>query len=255
MRVNSPTKQLIRAAVFVSIILIASVVLSLSCGHSPFLAWLGTLTVMLGVTLFAGSEIKGVWWGCLIDSRNKMSLSRFQLLIWTLIVLSAYLTAVFINFSNTENLDPLNVEIPKEMWVLMGISTASLLGTPLIHNAKEEASDNPARLAKNDEPSEASWTDLVRGEEFEKQEFLDLGRVQMVFFTCVLAIAYCYAVARLFIGFDTNISGLPAVGESMVALLGISHSGYLGGKVVEKNPRPEQVNRPKAAPSSEGEKK
>src|SRR5689334_13709601 len=46
------------------------------------------MVIMLGL---AGHEINGRWSGALIDSRNKFSLSRLQITLWTIMVLSAYL--------------------------------------------------------------------------------------------------------------------------------------------------------------------
>ena len=43
-----------------------------------------------GHLVIAGLGITGVWRGAFIDERNMISLPRFQMLVWTVLVLSAY---------------------------------------------------------------------------------------------------------------------------------------------------------------------
>ncbi len=58
----------------------------------PLAFWGMTIIIMFGLLALAGREINGQWFGVLIDSRNKISLSRLQITLWTVLVLSAYLT-------------------------------------------------------------------------------------------------------------------------------------------------------------------
>ena len=54
--------------------------------------WLATMVIMLVLLAFVGYDINGRWAGFLIDSRYKFSLSRLQIMLWTVLALSAYLT-------------------------------------------------------------------------------------------------------------------------------------------------------------------
>lgn len=57
----------------------------------------------------------------------------------------------------------------------------------------------------------------------------------MLFFTLVLIFAYSVMVVNEFVaavGKSTGIPSLPKLDEGMVALLGISHAGYLANKGV-----------------------
>ncbi|MEO1194240.1 MAG: hypothetical protein AAFY02_20980, partial [Pseudomonadota bacterium] len=54
------------------------------------LIWISTATVVLAVSLFVGFKVRGSLLGVLIDSRNKMSLSQFQLFIWTWLLVSSF---------------------------------------------------------------------------------------------------------------------------------------------------------------------
>ena len=93
--------------------------------------------------VIAGQGVTGLWRGMLIDDRNKMGLSRLQMILWTIIVLSGFLVAALSNLA-TGQADPLAIAIPSQLWLLMGISTTSLVGSPLIKSTK-----------KNKTPSEA----------------------------------------------------------------------------------------------------
>jgi hypothetical protein len=54
--------------------------------------WIATMAIMLVVLAFVGYDINCRWAGFLIDSRYKFSLSRLQIMLWTVLALSAYLT-------------------------------------------------------------------------------------------------------------------------------------------------------------------
>jgi hypothetical protein len=79
--------------------------------------------------------------------------------------------------------------------------------------------------------------DLFKGEEIGNAAHLDLGKIQMFYFTLVLVLAYAVMLGTMFSNIThTNptgmISDLPFLPDGMVALLGISNGGYLGHKVI-----------------------
>jgi hypothetical protein len=152
-----------------------------------------------------------------------------------------------------------DIGIPPEIWGLLGISTASLIGSPLIKNAKR---DQPATEAQSSDaaqkatdaglvlngvraektaPDEARWADLIQGEEISNFHLLDLGKVQMLFFTVIVLTAYGAALAALFNQAMTStprsaICDFPELSGGMLALLAISHAGYLTYKAVPQTP-------------------
>ncbi len=224
--------------------------------------WITYLVLLVAFAAIAGHVITGVWRGVLIDSRNKISLSRLQMLMWTVLLLSGFLVAVLINIRWTS--DPLAIKLDEQLWALLGISTASLVGSPLIKNSKKGEKPNNEAMAKtkevmadqgvdttrvkaegkilvNEKPEDASWTDIFKGEETGNGANLDLAKIQMFFFTLVTWSVYALALgAYLRKGVQTQIgiSEFPPVDPSMVALLGISHAGYLANKVVPHTPDP-----------------
>jgi len=100
-------------------------------------AWLIILVMMATFAILAGRGITGYWRGILIDSRNKMSLGRLQLVAWTLLVLSALVTAAVTNGAFGAQ-STLAIHVPEELWVLLGISTASAIAGPALLAPKRE---------------------------------------------------------------------------------------------------------------------
>ena len=98
-------------------------------GQSSLFAWLAIALLMTGVAVVAGHGITGLFRGVLIDDRNRLSLSRLQMMLWTVLILSAYLAAALANIGRDAS-SPLNVGVPSELWIAMGISTASLVAAP-----------------------------------------------------------------------------------------------------------------------------
>lgn len=78
----------------------------------------------------------------------------------------------------------------------------------------------------------ASWSDLFTGEETGNVGHLDLGKIQMFYFTFIVVFAYAMILGSLFATSHAQISAFPQLDSSMVALLGISNAGYLGYKAV-----------------------
>jgi hypothetical protein len=222
--------------------------------------WVGTMIVLVVFMFALGYRIKdGRLLGVLIDERNKMTLSRLQLIIWTVVILSGYATAALWNLFAANAPDPLAVQWPEELWWLLGISTTSLVGSPLILQTKKQQvpnttqeetyqqrlSDQPqngadqvgsppnlGNLAVNPTPRQASLADMFRGDEIGNEASVDISKIQLFFFTILIVIAYGTGLGDLFLTTTGAVEAFPALSESILVLLGISHAGYLGYKGV-----------------------
>jgi hypothetical protein len=246
-----------------SMLLIVVVISTVGLTRPPLEAYLATLGLMAIFTTIAGHGILGLWLGLLIDERNKMSLSRLQMVAWTIVVLSGFLVAGLWNSASGKK-DPLSIAVPPQLWMLMGISTTSLVGSPLIRSTKTAEPLNagePLREAEKNElermreeltrqnvprdtidiqgkiviwkwPEDARLADLFQGDEVGNAAHLDLGKIQMFFFTLVLVLTYTVALTYTFAHVSTSITELPPVDQGMVALLGISHAGFLTNKAI-----------------------
>ena len=301
--------------VFVAIIVFIVLGFQSNNGIPPFVIWLVLLGLFTAMTLIISRGFTHRWLGILIDDRNKYSLSRFQMILWTLIILSSFMGAVLANvrldlivyvsgavdaprmmtvksgylvsdvlidlgilnydkatnsFTAVDGVDlsslnltesvkdgeqiyiprtgeappvsaladatkakqavtttPLSVQSPSEVWLLLGISTTSLVASPLIKGQKQDV------VIKNESVSEAKFSDLFKGEDEGNINLLDLGKVQLMYFTVIVIGAYMIAVANMFLNTNNAIASLPALDGGVVALLGVSHAGYLGNKVVK----------------------
>lgn len=219
-----------------------------------FEAWLILMGLLTAFALVAGHGVTGYWLGVLIDSRNKVSLARLQMIAWTVVILSALLTAIVINV-DVGKAEPLDIVIPPDLWVLMGISTTSLIGSPLLVAWKkgrtigdeertsaltrlEHRSISPdqvsivGQIIVNRTPAMAGLSDIFQGSETGNAGQLDLGKLQMLFFSLVLVLGYGFTVGVMFRNGNLPITSLPGLETGILALLGISHAGYLVNKAL-----------------------
>lgn len=223
-------------------------------------AW---LVCLAGLTAFAaavGVAINGRPAGLVIDNRNRVSLSKLQATGWTLMVLSAFMTAVIFRIGLGLD-DPAAVELPQELLAAMGLSAASLVGAPLVLSVKTgqpapagQAAETAARLGESHEqvaavgrvyarrsPDQARWLDMFRGEEVANAASPDLSKVQQFLITLVVLLVYGIAIWNAFAGPElvtqegdqpSFFAAFPPLSPSLVWLIGISHAGYLAYKAV-----------------------
>jgi hypothetical protein len=244
--------------------LAASGLLGPGWGGNNLTIWLVTLALSTGAFAVAGHGVVGRWAGALIDDRNKMSLARLQMVIWSTVILSAFLTAglhnVRVLLDSDQPFEPLAIALPGQLWMMMGISATAMIGSPLLKSLKKNRDADGAQrdrtmtaLARqrgwppekaqervfmsgqivcNHDPGDAQVSDFFKGEEAGNAAQLDLARVQMFFFTIALAVVYAAALGGLFARGGGVINSFPEIHSSLAALLGISNAGYLAGKAV-----------------------
>jgi hypothetical protein len=198
-------------------------------------SWLIIVALFLAFLFVVGHGITGRLQGLLIDERNKMSLSRLQMVAWTLVILSGLLAIALTNIGLGSK-TPLAIVVPTQVWLMMGISTTSLIGSPLLKSNKVAT----GKIDTNDDLHDAEVADLFRGEETSNYDMLDLAKVQMFFFTLVLVLAYAVLLGSVFANTTGPIGGLPDIDPSMTTLLGISHAGYLANKAIPHPDTPPQ---------------
>jgi hypothetical protein len=221
------------------------------------LTWLVMFVILAVFTFGVGRALTGTWKSLLIDERNMQSLSRLQLMLWTWLVISAIATAAAWNIHIDAD-DPLGIHVPEELWILLGISAATLVGSNLIKTQQAATPDiTPQQttgttlmdstggqqmatgtLAQNVSRVQARWTDMFKSEGVHNAHTLDVGKIQMFFFTLIVVLAYVAAFART--SYTPSVDNVPAkfdfppLGESLVALLGISSTAYLANKAAKQ---------------------
>lgn len=123
-------------------------------------SWIIIIILMSTFVALLGLRISGRPAGVFINERYKMTLSRFQLVVWTIIVLSAFVTIALgrVQAYTVDPLaiaDPLAIGLPSQLWTLLGISTASLVGSPLVLSTKKPKTPTPEALWRAAESASA----------------------------------------------------------------------------------------------------
>jgi hypothetical protein len=197
---------------------------------APAVAWLASLAagawVLAAIASVTGARL-------LSDERGRWSLSRLQLLVWTVLVLSTFWT-MFLTRLLANAADPLALSVDDNLWWLLGISGASSVASPLILGRKQASSPGIVDAPRSQGVEVGSVRDLFRGEDAGNASVVDIGRVQMVFFTLVCVCAYAAACWYAFKNHPRDALTFPPLSSDLVMLLGISHATYLVNKNVDR---------------------
>jgi hypothetical protein len=129
--------------------------------------------------------------------------------------------------------NPLALDIDNNVWWLLGISGTSSVASPLILGRKQ-ASAPVVVDASRVQGVDAGVRDLFRGEDAGNASLVDIGRVQMVFFTLVCVCSYAAACWYAFTTRARDALTFPPLSSDLVTLLGISHATYLANKNVDR---------------------
>lgn len=228
---------------------------------SYLVAWVTVLGFLIAFSMICGAAITGRMAGVLIDSRNVMSLSRLQLLSWTLIILSAFLTVALLQVFAGDGCPEIAVTVQPEIWALLGISTTTLLASPLLLEIKaaqtpdaedlklnitnleklgdtEETLGNKGLVVINKDIAKARFSDIFTGEEVGNAAHIDIARLQMLLFTVVSIVVYAFKIGELMQFFKQGCNwSFPVLDRNMIVLIGISHGGYLMAKAAPQSSR------------------
>jgi hypothetical protein len=177
--------------------------------------------------------------------------SRLQLMLWTWLVICAIASAAAWNI-HLDAGNPIGIHVPQELWILLGVSTATLVGSNLIKTQQanpdimqDEFTDRlneitggeqtaKGELAKNVSRVQARWTDMFKSEGVDSVGTLDVGKIQMFFFTLIVVLAYIAAFARTSYLPTLAKFDFPPLDGSLVALLSISSTAYLANKAAKR---------------------
>lgn len=236
---------------------------SIIAAYLMLLAGIGGVIIALG--LGTKQRVAGVW----IDQRNRVSLARAQVTLWTTVVLAGYANFALFNIGFggageallmcSDNPDcSVFPSIPASVAAALGIATTSSMISALILPTKANralalAAGDPAPgqrglpflgarsdgLATNSSPAAASIADIFMGEEKANADFVDVARLQNVVITVILVLSY-FAVllqmsgtipGHLLLGRQTMVfANLPDLGTTFTSLLFVSHATYLVAK-------------------------
>jgi hypothetical protein len=206
---------------------------------SFLVTWYVTLFVLLVFAGLAGKASGKGWLGILIDGRGRYSLNHLQIVLWTLLVLST-LGALFLY---TRPPLTVSLEIPKTLLLLMGISIGSAATAGAVKSGK--AVRNAAVQTKGILPAAAVMpggpvylpprpAQVVLQEEGPLiDQVVDVTKFQNLIFTLVIAGIYVTLLIDQANAGSPGYPNLDAV-PNLLWLLGLSHAGYLAGKLPDK---------------------
>ena len=204
-----------------------------------------TIVVMALVAAVAGHVRSKSIFGIFIDSRQTWSLSQFQLVLWTFIIIPV-LIAVVIGRATDDPSTAWNLTVPGEVWGLLGISLGSTTLATAIKTQKNSPPGTPLgasdRVLVRNAATPARISDMFAYEEGASAlTGLDVTKFQNFVFTVALAVTYLWNCLWLLAQATTPsaITGLPALSGFVLGILGISHAGYLTGKAIPQSGTPD----------------
>jgi len=235
----------------------------------PFLV---TVVGIVGLIAALGLGTKGRPAGVWIDTRNRVSLARAQVTLWTVVAISGYLILAMFNVGFADFLpSPQSLadyvafpKIPSSIIAALGIATGSTMLSPLILNTKQDKDPDPdfenpnpgtaffgkdtSGLDANVSPDLASFADLFMGEENANAGTVDVSRLQNVMITITLVLGFFYFLLEEMSNIKTVallsanggiFDSLPPVGGTFACLLAASHATYLVAKSHDKQSTPQ----------------
>lgn len=216
---------------------------------NPLAWWVISAALVLLPAVWIGIKKKDPFI-ILVDDRNRYSLSQLQLVLWTILVLSLLL-GVFLARKSAPGLvvNPLAIEIPDELLTVMGISVGSTTVASAIKANKDATRaakirsrqvrpyETSARVAMT--PRTRSFWDLILTEEGDPNavERIEPTKFQNLWLTLIVVAAYAGVAAAVFAPSEVYAATckLPGFSSNITALLGISHAGYLAGKLPNRD--------------------
>jgi hypothetical protein len=219
----------------------------LACSGHTLAAWLFTVFALIAILAQIGSAVQGRRAGVLIDNRNRMSLSKAQMLGWTVLILSGTITVSAAMLSGLESA-PTRIILSTQLLTLMGISLGTAAATPALLSVK-----NKAEVDSNETSGEAGWSDLVKGDDTSNADAPDVSKIQQLLMTLIVMGVYMFQLGNAlryggnFSGEGAGAIGLPELRDDLVWLVGLSHGGYLAYKAVPHTTSDASANPPAGA--------
>jgi hypothetical protein len=208
-----------------------------------FVAWALSALVLLISTAVLGKGVRKSGWGFFVDARGRFSLTQMQIVLWTVVVLSLII-GVFVGrlvYAPSRAAGALNFAIPNELLLVMGISIASASVSTAIKTNKESPANathpGPAVATRDLTGSKPILAQALKVEEgAAADQAIDITKFQNFWFTLILIAAYVSTAIAAFLEVETadKVTALPGFDATFVTLLGISHAGYLAGKLPDK---------------------
>jgi hypothetical protein len=169
--------------------------------------------------------------GILIDDRGRYSLTRFQITLWSILVISVVAGLFYGRLASGSAATALDFKIPPELLAAMGISAGSAAAATAVKASKNAT--RPEAVAASGPQDLPRWTQmLLREEGSNADKVIDIAKFQNFWITIFLVGAYTLLVGAAISKAKTvGDFVLPGFSATFLTLLGISHAGYIAGKL------------------------
>jgi hypothetical protein len=214
---------------------------------TAIICWVCLAAVLLGLAGVLGRRVSyvetvngtdqlvsGRWLGILIDYRKRYSLAHFQVVVWSLVLLSL-VGAVFLArlLARVPADQLLNFSVPQDLLVLAGISS----GTGVLATAVK-ATKNTAAIQAAAGKTQFSQMFMVE-EGSAADDVVDPTKFQNFIFTLVGVAAFVAMMATFLINANPTAPGagldaLPGFGSGLLWLVGLSSGAYVSGKIPDR---------------------
>jgi flagellar motor switch/type III secretory pathway protein FliN len=229
--------------------------------RSVIVQFLAMVLGIAGVAIALGLGTKGRITGIWIDERNRVSLARAQVTLWTIVALGGFAVIALYNIGLGA---PVTFpRIPTSIVAALGIAFASPMLSALILDrqafadpksplgfittvgqmssktkdfADREAQAEDSKLEARALPDDASLADVFLGEHVADSNQVDISRLQNVVLTVTLVFGYFAMLLGQLASIVpesllSGLSALPDAGATFTSVLLASHATYLGTKV------------------------
>jgi hypothetical protein len=203
-----------------------------------FIAWGISAATLLAAAIVAGRFVRGQGrlgpsrlLGILIDDRGRFSLNRFQITVWTILVLSLVSGVYFGRLTGGTAEQAMNFDIPGELLAALGISVGSSAVAGAVKASKNATRPEAVAVSNAEDPPRLTQM-LLREEGEQADKVIDVAKFQHFWITVFLAGAYAVlAGSAIRNAASVTDVALPGFSATFLTLFGISHAGYVAGKL------------------------
>ncbi|WP_439659112.1 hypothetical protein ACSHWB_43160 [Lentzea sp. HUAS TT2] len=205
---------------------------------TTFWAWVVSALVIVLLAVVIPSRIGAQ--NVLRDARGRYSLSRVQVMAWTVVLLSLITGMAFGRFAAGQ-VDVAGFVIPQQVLWLLGVSLGSGVVAGAIKVAKSTSRPESVAAYPRGEEGGRFWEMLTVEEGASAGRSIDLAKFQNFVITVLLVLLYVAQAVSALRAVDNpaGIAGLPVFSEALLVLLAVSHAGYLLGKIPSPAGTPE----------------
>ncbi len=176
-------------------------------------------------------------WALVVGEDGRPSTSKFQMLVWTAAVVFAFLAIYQIRFSAGYSLEL--PDVPTNLMIAMGISVVTAVSAKSIAvSSQAKSTATAAAAAAAGLPAAPAPQPSQSGLFADDSGTPDLGKVQVILWT-VIAVGVFLSKVIAVIHCPDNPPGsiaklsLPDIGPTLMILMGLGHSAYIGKKISE----------------------